>query len=64
MRPLFLLLLLCTACTQANQHPLAHTSADDPVWRINPDRWGATENALTSPPTLPAGRIPAPQAAR
>jgi len=63
MRFLFLLVLvLCVACS-GNQHPLARTSAGDPVWLINPDRWQG-ENAVTTPPTLPSGRIPAPQAAR
>jgi hypothetical protein len=63
MRPLILLALaLCAGCSGV-QHPLAHTSADDPVWRINPDRWQG-ENALTTAPTLPTGRIPTPQAAR
>jgi hypothetical protein len=63
MRALLLLVLvLCAGCS-VNQHPLAHTSADDPVWLINPDRWQG-ENALTTPPTLPSGRIPAPQALR
>ena len=63
MRALFLLVLvLCGGCS-GNQHPLARTSAGDPVWLINPDRWQG-ENAVTTPPTLPSGRIPAPQAAR
>lgn len=57
MRLLLLLLFpLMVACT-GNQHPLAHTSADDPVWIINPDRWQG-ENMLTTPPTLPSGRLP------
>jgi hypothetical protein len=57
-----LLLVLCAGCA-TNAHPLSHTSADDPVWQIAPERWQG-ENALTTPPTLPAGRIPSPQAAR
>ena len=57
MRYLVIAILpLLSACV-TNQHPLTHTSADDPVWQINPERWQG-ENMLTTPPTLPAGRIP------
>ncbi len=64
MKYLFLaIILFLVACTTGNQRPLAHTSADDPVWRISPDRWQG-ENALTTAPTLPAGRLPTPQASR
>lgn len=55
--------LALAACSAGNVRPLAHTSADDPVWPINPDRWQG-ENALTTAPTLPAGRIPTPQTSR
>jgi hypothetical protein len=61
MKPLLLILALA-GCAGSNVHPLAHTSDADPVWRINPDRWPGGENALTTAPTLPAGRMP--QAAR
>jgi hypothetical protein len=63
MRLLALLIFIAFTACAANPHPLAHTSVDDPVWKINPDRWQG-ENALTTAPTLPAGRIASPQASR
>ena len=40
------------ACGNA-RHELAHTRKSDPVWPLNPARWDAGENDLTSPRDTP-----------
>ena len=50
MRPLWLFLFLAlTACGNVH-HELPQTSASDPVWPLNPEKWVANGNDLTAPP--------------
>jgi hypothetical protein len=59
VRLLALLALLVLAGCGDRTLPLAHTSPSDPIWPINPDKWSpGGGNDLTSPPTVPAGRLP------
>ena len=54
-----LALLALAGCSAGKTLPLAHTSPSDPIWPINPDKWPpGGGNELTSPPTVPAGRLP------
>jgi hypothetical protein len=48
LSPLILLVAL-TACGNVH-HDLPHTSSRDPVWQLNPDKWAANANELTTPP--------------
>jgi len=51
--------LALAGCSAGKTLPLAHTSPSDPIWPINPDKWvPGGGNELTSPPTVPAGRLP------
>jgi len=43
------LLLLLAGC--ATKHELSYVAADAPSWNINPDKWDATTNKLTTAPT-------------
>jgi hypothetical protein len=36
-------------CANKNE-PLPMVGAGDPVWQLNPCKWGTSENALTTPP--------------
>ena len=55
-----LALLVLASCSAGKTLPLAHTSPSDPIWPINPDKWAPSGgNNLTSPPAVPAGRLPA-----
>ena len=60
MRLIAALALLALSCCSAGKTlPLAHTSPSDPIWPINPDKWApGGGNELTSPPAVPAGRLP------
>ena len=45
----FLAVLACSACANSG-HPLAETSANDPIWQLNTGRWLASTNDLVVPP--------------
>jgi hypothetical protein len=45
-------LFVLSACGNVH-HELAHTSKSDPVWPLNPARWAANENDLTTPKDAP-----------
>ena len=49
---IFALLLVATvlgAC--ATKHELSYVASDAPRWNINPDKWDANTNKLTTAPT-------------
>jgi hypothetical protein len=49
MRIALLSLILLAGC--ATKHELSYVTADAPQWNVNPDRWNATTNAITTAPT-------------
>lgn len=49
MRLVLCLLLLTTGC--AVKHEISYVAADAPSWNVNPDKWDATTNQLTTAPT-------------
>ena len=46
MRYLLILLLLTLATCGNVHHELPKTSASDPVWPLNPDKWAGNTNDL------------------
>lgn len=52
--------LACAAC--ADSHALPETASSDPVWQLNPDKWSAGVNDLTTPPDVPAAAASPPAA--
>jgi hypothetical protein len=44
-----LLLLALAGC--ATKHELSYVASDAPAWNVNPDKWDADTNKLTTAPT-------------
>jgi len=55
LRSVAILALFALAACANSGHALPETSANDPVWQLNPGKWTLGVNDLRVPPDAPRG---------